>query len=160
TDLSGNTIHFVEDPAYKDGEEVIYDDGGGTPITGLCSQEDKQADPPVCGVSSVDGSGQILDSTHHTLTVDSTTRFTSSGGRYTGEGVHGPRTCPGPRGGNPFQGVNGCSGKPDDNTQVNGGLYYVKKVGPSAYQLSAAPGLPIPVSISGGSGENHRLVPT
>ena len=43
TITGGNTIHFVDDPGYKDAEEVVYDRGGGTSISPLCDLHDKQA---------------------------------------------------------------------------------------------------------------------
>src|SRR4029079_17908413 len=55
------------------------------------------------------------------------------------------------------------SGKPANGAKVGGGLYYMKHVGsPTSkqYQVYGDPGLTSLVSISGGSGENHRLVPT
>src|SRR5207253_10525463 len=60
-----------------------------------------------------------------------------------------------------FYGITGCDGTPDDQAVVGGGLYYMKNTGASQYAVYDNPSLSgSPIAISGGSGENHRLVPT
>ena len=160
TALSGNTITFTaaDDPGYRDGEEVFYDNGGGTSISGLCSTTDKTTDPtPLCGVATVSGN-QTLTSLHTTLNVDSTTGFNTTGS-FTVEGISGICTYSGTTG-TAFQNVS-CRGTVANNAPVRAGLYYVKSSGPHQYRLYDNPSLTgSPISISGGIGENHRLVPT
>ncbi|HET7128249.1 MAG TPA: hypothetical protein VFJ93_04150, partial [Gaiellaceae bacterium] len=157
--LSGNTITFtaLDDPGYRDGEEVFYDNGGGTSITGLCATTDKTSNPATCGVAHVSG-GQTLTNLNTTLNVDSTAGFSSTGS-FTVEGISGICTYSGTTG-TAFQNVS-CRGTVAGGALVGGGLYYIKNVGPHAYQLFDNPSLSgSPIAISGGSGENHRLVPT
>ena len=45
-------------------------------------------------------------------------------------------------------------------TAEDGKAYYVRVVGPQSVQLLATPSSVTPIAISGGVGENHRLVPT
>ncbi|HEX4526566.1 MAG TPA: hypothetical protein VH108_07475, partial [Gaiellaceae bacterium] len=160
--LSSNTITFsaLDDPGYNDGEEVIYDNGGGTSIGGLCATTDKTAGPPTCGVAKVSGA-QTLTDLNTTLTVDSTAGFNSSSGSFTVDGISGVCTYSGTSG-TEFHNVS-CRGTVANNALVGGGLYYMKNVGGAGshqYQVYADPNLTIPVTISGGTGENHRLVPT
>ncbi len=159
TALNLNTITFTaaDDPGYRNGEEVFYDNGGGTSISGLCATTDKTASSPTCGVAHVSGN-QTLTDLNTTLAVDDTSGFNSSGS-FTVEGISGICRYSGTDLTH-FQNVT-CRGMVDNNALVGGGLYYVGSAGSHKYQLYDNPNLDgSPIAISGGSGENHRLVPT
>src|SRR5262249_21593296 len=110
----------------------------------------------ISGCSGTPADGALVKAPD-TLVVDDTSGFNTTGS-FTVDGIAGLCTYSG-KNSTEFHGVS-CAGMVENNALVGGGLYYTKTVGPHQYQLYAAPNLTIPVSISGGSGENHRLVPT
>src|SRR5699024_4345832 len=120
-----------------------------------CDTGDKAAG--TCG--STTANGALQDLSLGTLNVGSTAGFNTTGS-FTVDGITGVCSYTGTTG-TSFTGITGCTGKPANGAAVGGGLYWVKKISPGVYQVYGNPNLTgSAISLSGGSGENHRLVPT
>src|SRR5262249_32941336 len=123
----GSTITFTaaDDPGYQNGEEVFYDNGGGTSIGGLCSVTDKQGGPPSCRVAKGDGEQAVNERTAgagrpnptpRKLAVGATTNFAASG-KFTVDG--GTGTCSyASKDDTHFFTVTGCTGTVSDGASV------------------------------------------
>ena len=92
-----------------------------------------------CAGTPADGA---LVKTPSTLVVDSTSKFNSSNGSFTVEGISGVCTYSGTTA-TEFHNVS-CAGLVGNNALVGGGLYYTKNVGPHQYRLYADPNLDDP----------------